>query len=141
MPMENDYSLKKWEKETSIHTICKCLLDNAEMDIEIDEYPFSIQLTFFIVGTILKVIFDCNDIELFSLKKDWDNYGYSTVLEVYVTEPQKPLPCEVISSRSHDSKDYLWKICLPGQAIEIECLRFKWRVEEMTAEEINTLNE
>jgi hypothetical protein len=139
--MENDYSLKKWEQETSIHVVCARLLDNAEMEIKIEEYPFSVRLTFYIVGTILKVIFDCNDIELFSLRKEWDEYGYSTILEAYITQPKKLLPPDVTDSRSFDSKDYLWKISLPGVAMEIECLRFKWRVEEMTAEEIKSFND
>ncbi len=138
--MENDYSLTKWAQETSIHVVCERLLDNADMDIKIEEYPFSVQLTFYIVGTILKVIFDCNDIELFSVKKEWDENVHFIILEAYITEPKKPLPSDVTNSRSFDSKDYLWKISLPGVAMEVECLRFKWRIEEMTAEEINSLN-
>jgi hypothetical protein len=138
--MQNDYSLKKWGQETNIHVVCKCLLDNADMDIKIEEYPFSIKLTFYIVGTILKVTFDCSDIELFSMRKKWDENVYFIIVEAYITEPKKPLPPDVTNSRSFDSKDYLWKISLPGVVMEIECLRFKWRVEEMTAEEIKSFN-
>jgi hypothetical protein len=139
--MKNDFAFDKWSQETDIHEVCKHLLDNADLAINLESNPFSLQLTFYVVGTILKVIFYCGGIELFRLKKDWDDCPLFLVLDTTVTEPQKQLELNISSSSSFDTKEYLWKIFIhPRPLIQIECLQFKWRVEQMSEEEIKWLN-
>lgn len=64
------------------------MLDYAQLSIEFTNFPFSIQLIFYVVGTDQKVIFDCSDIVSFHLDKE-PHENVFTVLETHVIEPKK----------------------------------------------------
>ena len=119
------------------------MLDNADLFVEFTNFPFSIRLTFAVVGTNKKVIFLCSQIEKFCLNKGvFDEPDY-LCLEANVTPPPKErLPgLSDFEFGLMDKTDFLWSIeVLPEADIKIKCLRFEWELLIMSDEEIAERN-
>jgi hypothetical protein len=134
------YNYENWKDETNLSKVCLSLLDNADMDMEIQSSPLSITLTFFVVGSNIKVVFCCSDITKLHLLKEFDDRPLHLVLEVNVKKPKKTrdpsLSDGEFSILNH--KDYSWSIeVLPVAQIEIECLLFNWQLEMASEKELS----
>ncbi len=96
-----------------LQTICRAM--DASLDIEFTNFPFSVTLTFAVVGTDRKVIFLCSQIEEFTLiKAAFDEPEY-LCFEVSVEPPKKERPQDLSDyefglKESNDRKDFLWSI-------------------------------
>ena len=116
-----DYSYQYWKEEKSIDLVCDKLLDNADMNIEFSSYPLSVKLTFFIIGSDIKIIFSCKNIELLKLDKESDDEALFVILETHVV-----------------CKNKKWEITLfPNPEITIHCNKFNWSIGKMTESERN----
>lgn len=115
------------------------MLDNADMDVEFQDYPFSVRLIFLVVGTDKKVIFECSEIASFSLVKEPAEDAYYSVFEVHVTEPRVHWLTRSTDrhSTTQDQSEYLWEIVVePAVQLHVMARSFKWWLEVMTVEEI-----
>ncbi len=127
----------------TLQTICRTMLDNANMDIDFTKCPFAVRLTFYVIGSDKKVIFDCSDIEKFSITKDASDCPEYVCLEVDVTTPkmQRPAGLSEFEFEIGDKANYLWHVeILPEAHIEIKCLNFAWQIQPMTVEEMDERN-
>ena len=117
--MSKELLFEEWEKEKDINLICSNLLDNANLDIKYHSYPFGIELIFYVIGTEIKVVFTCKEIELFSIEKSSNEEPMFTVLETKIKH-----------------KNSSWEISiLPEAQINIKCHAFNWAVLQMTESE------
>ena len=126
-----------------LDTICRTMLDNAEMNIEVTLYPFSVRLIFYVVGTDQKVIFNCLEIVSLHLDKDPQDNPLFTVLETNVIPPKKirPTPLSDFGFGLLDQTEYCWQIDLQPQVIlQIKALTFHWQVQTITADELKWLD-
>lgn len=129
-----------------IEKICRTMLDNANLNVEFTNYPFAVHLTFYVIGTDKKVIFDCSGIQELSFLRDAaDDLGGPeyVCLEVNVKKPGKQMPKNKYDFEFEvvDKTKYLWSIeILPDAHIKIKCLHFDWRELNMAQEEIDERN-
>ena len=120
--MSADYSYQKWEKERNIGLVCDKLLDNADLEIQIQSYPLSINFTFYVVGSDIKVKFICEKIERFEINKDYDEESMFVVLETHVL----------------NKINYSWEVkILPTPEVHVICRKFSWSIEKLTESEKN----
>ena len=124
---DKDFSFESWQNEKDIQFVCERLLDNADMDIEILSCPLSVKLTFFVVGSDIKVIMICTKIRSFSLDKEATDEALYVVLETHV------------SKITHDGNDApFWEILvLPKAKFKITCEELNWSIERITESEIS----
>ena len=119
---------------------------DASLDVEFTNFPFSITLTFAVVGTDRKVVFFCSQIEEFTLTKGAFDEPEYLCFEVSVEPPKKELPSDVSEfefglKEWNDKQDFLWSIeILPEAEIKIKCLKFEWKILKMSQEEMNARN-
>ena len=119
---------------------------DAGLFVEFTNFPFSVTLTFAVVGTDRKVIFLCSQIEEFTLKKGAFDEPEYLCFEVSVEPPKKERPPDLSEfefglKESNDKKDFLWNIeVLPEAEIKVKCLEFEWKVLKMSQEEMNERN-
>ncbi len=127
-----------------LETICRTMLNDAQMDVSINNCPFSVCLTFYITGTDKKVIFDCTDIASFRLDKDPIESPMYLVFEANVTGPRKqfPIPFSHFGFSFLPQEDYCWQVEVsePTELLQIKALGFAWRVEALSAEEWEWFN-
>lgn len=123
-----------------LETICRTMLNDAVMDVSINNCPFSVGLTFYVTGTDKKVIFDCMDIASFRLDKDPTDSPMYLVFETNVTAPRKPFPIPLSDFEFSflPQEDYCWlvEVSEPTELLQIKALGFAWHVEAMSAEEL-----
>ncbi len=127
-----------------LQTICRSI--DGSLSIEFTNFPFTITLTFWIVGTDKKVIFSCSQIEEFTLKKEAFDEPEYLCFEVSVNPPKKKRPTDLSDfefglKEYSDKNDFLWSIeILPEAEIKIKCLEFEWMILKMSKEEIMERN-
>ncbi len=122
-----------------LETICRTMLNDAQMDVSINNCPFSVYLTFYVTGTDKKVTFDCTDIASFRLDKDPTDSPLYLVFETEVMGPRKqyPVPLSHFGFSFLPQEDYCWQVTVsePELLLQIKSLGFAWRVEVLSAEE------
>ncbi|KZN29702.1 hypothetical protein N474_21360 [Pseudoalteromonas luteoviolacea CPMOR-2] len=138
-----EYSYKNWKNNSDLNLVCEKLLDNANVDIIFTNFPFSVSLIFFVIGSDIKVTFICSEIESFHLDKGWDDSPLYVVLETNVKAPKKNRhlnqPDHEFSCMEHDG--YLWEInVMPDVNLNIKCLSFEWRIDRVTEKEVALFN-
>lgn len=110
-----------WKKEKDLKKVCDSLLDNADMDYSINNCPLSIDMTFYVVGSNIKVIFKCNEIASLNIQKEHDDVPIHLVLEVNVTKKIDP-----------DAGELFCIQVMPEMNIDVACKDFSWHLEEFT---------
>ena len=89
------------------------------MDLNINSYPLSLELSFFVIGSDIKIVFLCKEIESFSIQKEPDEEAMFTVLETKIEHIEGS-----------------WKILIfPVAEIEIKCNSFNWSIVQMSDSE------
>lgn len=141
--MTDNYSYEAWKESSDLEAVCSQLLDNANMDVKFTDCPFSIALSFCVIGSDIKVNFTCSDIAKFSIVKDSENGPIYVALEASVIPPIKLRDPNMSDHEFNmiDHKDYVWEVnVLPEADICIKCISFKWEIMQISEEEMKWLN-
>lgn len=110
-----------WKTETSLNRVCAQLLDNADMDYEFINDPLSLKFIFYVIGSDIKVIFECKSITEFSLKQESDDSPLYVVLDVSVKID--------VASKIHEIQ------IAPDPEIIVKCKDFSWYLAEFDKSE------
>ena len=108
-----------WKNENDIARVCNELLDNADMDYSFKNCPLSIEFTFFVVGSDIKVKFKCGGISKLNIEKEFDDLPLHLVLETNVQERNGGFRINM----------------LPEFIVDLECTAFDWSIEEFSSKE------
>jgi hypothetical protein len=110
------------------------------MDMEIGSSPLTVELTFFVIGSDIKIIFRCAEIIRFDLIKEFDDLPFYLVLEVCVNQPKKVREPNLSDSEFSmlEHEEFAWDVViLPEAQLNIKCLKFDWWLEKATDEELS----
>jgi hypothetical protein len=113
------------------------------MDIKFSDYPFSVTLIFYVIGSNAKVHFDCSEIVDFRIVKEWNDEPMYVALEAYVKPPKLTRESTMSDDEFFhiDHTDYLWEVRVDPEAnLNIICLSFNWCIQKITNEELSWFN-
>lgn len=113
------------------------------MDIHFTDHPLSIRLIFYVIGSDIKVEFNCSEIERISIDKDFNDDSLYSALETRVIPPRLTRTLELTNHEFAciDHADYLWEISVvPEVKLLIRCLSFDWCIQKISDEELSWLN-
>ena len=125
-----------------ITDICKNMLDNADMEVDFSSYP-TIRLKFVVYGSVddkfWEIVFECEETIGLEIENDSDVTfnEWHTVLEANVTGKKLSNVPESVASRveARDA-DTVWYISIfGGLPINIICVKFNWKLIELSKEE------
>ena len=108
-----------WKNENSIVRVCRELLDNTDLDYSFVDSPLSLELLFYVVGSDIKVRFNCKEISKLSIEKENEDLPLHLVLETNVWEKNEDFHIQIF----------------PEFALNIVCKRFDWQIEEFSEKE------
>ena len=126
----------------SITEICNTMLDNADMELDLSSYP-TICLKFVVYGSVddkfWEVIFECRETISLEIENDSDvtSDEWHTVLETdVVVKGLSSVPVSTASRVEGKDVDTVWSISVfGGLPISIICVKFDWKLIELTKEE------
>lgn len=118
------------------------MLDNADMEVDLSSYP-TIFLKFVVYGSVhekfWKVIFECRETISLEIENESDvtSSEWHTVLEVDVIgKGLSSVPVSVASRVEGVDVDTVWYISVfGGLPVSIICVKFDWKLIELTKEE------
>jgi len=148
--VEENWYVKPYGKDklmNSLDTICQTMLDNADLSILLQDYPFGMQLIFYIVGTKQKVIFRCKRIAKFEIIKEPDEEPLYAVLKVEVKQINRFIGKEYVKESisivnyepiDDDLPESPWIIqVVEGSArVGVLCADMVWSIEEISTAEL-----
>ena len=121
-----------------LEKVCKELLDNADLDVELKQETSIIRLRFATGnknGELVEIFFECNDFHLFTVTKDPEDSESFFVGQTIVNRIEEPKEVEsLLSSQGWTFGDRqppktLYHIKILGSIkIEIICLTFNWHL-------------
>jgi len=113
------------------------------MDVKFTDYPFSVTLVFYVIGSDIKIQFDCSEIEDLRLEKSWNDEPLYVALEARVAPPKlvRNSTQSDFDFTCIDRAEYLWEISVfPEANLSIKCLSFSWSVQMISDEELLLFN-
>jgi hypothetical protein len=99
-----------------LQRLCAEYLDNADLDIKLDEDEFKLRLIFFVAGSDTKVTIELTGLREVSMRKHVVDRPFFPIMKTSVTAPRLSLPAEwgTFELKTNDLTSYLWKVELEG---------------------------